>query len=173
MPAPRASSVVPDADRSSRLRGACESMMFAAIRAARAEAAEEDLSLPQLFLLGAIDRAGFAPVTRLTSFTGATPATISGILDGLEELGLLRRTHGTEDRRQVLVSLSPRGHRLVARLEARRRRRWNAIDRGLGVRERDVAARVLGRVQAALMEGLRELPSAPTAFGRPGLRVAT
>lgn len=172
MPATRTPTGQSRIDPADRLREACQSMLFAGLRAARAEAAEEDLSLPQLFLLGAIHRAGPTPVTRLTSWTGAAPATISGILGGLEELRLLRRTHSTSDRRQVLVSLSPEGIRIVARIEARRRRRWMGVESGIGAKDRAVTARVIEKINAALVAGLHDLREVSAPSGRHPLQVA-
>src|SRR5215469_432994 len=42
------------------------------------------------------------------------------LVDRLESHGLVKRTRGTEDRRQVLVSLQPRGEKLVEKVVAQR-----------------------------------------------------
>jgi DNA-binding MarR family transcriptional regulator len=42
------------------------------------------------------------------------------LIDRLERRGLVRRTRDREDRRQVLVSLSPKGHRLLERVVQQR-----------------------------------------------------
>ena len=42
------------------------------------------------------------------------------LIDRLEQRGLVRRTRGREDRRQVLVSLSPKGHRVLERVVRQR-----------------------------------------------------
>jgi len=38
------------------------------------------------------------------------------LIDRLEQRGFVKRTRGKEDRRQVLVSLSPKGHRVLERV---------------------------------------------------------
>ena len=42
------------------------------------------------------------------------------LVDRLEENGLVKRTRGREDRRQVLVSLQPRGEKLLEKVVAKR-----------------------------------------------------
>ena len=42
------------------------------------------------------------------------------LVDRLESHGLVKRTRGTEDRRQVLVSLQPRGEKLLEKVVAQR-----------------------------------------------------
>jgi DNA-binding MarR family transcriptional regulator len=42
------------------------------------------------------------------------------LIDRLESHGLVKRTRGTEDRRQVLVSLQPRGEKLLEKVVAQR-----------------------------------------------------
>jgi len=42
------------------------------------------------------------------------------LVDRLESHGLVKRTRGTEDRRQVLVSLEPRGEKLLEKVVAQR-----------------------------------------------------
>lgn len=42
------------------------------------------------------------------------------LVDRLESHGLVKRTRGTEDRRQVLISLQPRGEKLLERVVGQR-----------------------------------------------------
>lgn len=135
---------------SSELQRECERLVFTLLRQAREDASEEGLSLPQLFLLGAVLRAGPVPVTQLTGWTGGSVSAISGLLDGLVDAKLLLREHGVEDRRKVLVSLSADGRRLIDRVSSRRAERWAPIDARIRVSESKVAAKVIREVVAAM-----------------------
>jgi len=68
------------------------------------------LTLPQLLLLEAL-RNETAPITagRLADRVSLTQGTVTSILDRLEDRGLVARTRALEDRRRVLVTLTPRG----------------------------------------------------------------
>src|SRR5215510_8385918 len=50
---------------------------------------------------------GSRPARDLADATRLTRAAITTLVDRLEERGLVRRTPGTEDRREVLVSMTP------------------------------------------------------------------
>ncbi len=135
-------------DGSVRLRASATGWVFAYLRHAREEARRAGLSLPQRFIMGTLLRAGPVPVSRLTEWTGATPAAISGVLDGLDGLGFLTRRHGIEDRRQVIVALSPLGRRRAARLDSFDRERWRAVRAEIAPGEAEVASGVLDRLTA-------------------------
>ena len=45
---------------------------------------------------------------------GHSTAAATGLIDRLENLGHARRTHGKDDRRKVLVQITPSGSALVA-----------------------------------------------------------
>ncbi|WP_169577597.1 MarR family winged helix-turn-helix transcriptional regulator [Sinimarinibacterium sp. CAU 1509] len=68
------------------------------------------LTLPQLLLLEAL-RNETAPITagRLADRVSLTQGTVTSILDRLEDRGLIARMRAIEDRRRVLVTLTPQG----------------------------------------------------------------
>ncbi|MEN3930313.1 MarR family transcriptional regulator [Microvirga sp. W0021] len=47
---------------------------------------------------------------------GVTRATVTGLLDGLEKMSLITRTHAGHDRRMVTIHLTPEGWMLANRL---------------------------------------------------------
>lgn len=74
------------------------------------------------------------------------PRSVTDVVDALEESGLVRRASDPDDRRAVLVSLSPRGRRLLATLEQTRRRSQDELFARLSERDRATLARILGLV---------------------------
>ena len=120
------------------------------IRLAREDARNLGLTLPQLFVLRGLAEHGTVPVTHWADRMGTSPSAMTGILDGMESSGLISRSHASADRRQVLVSLTPKGAKLSERLSGDFRRRWkgycvtiSASDMG---RASDVLARILARM---------------------------
>jgi DNA-binding MarR family transcriptional regulator len=164
-----AASVAPTGSEPSELQRECEQLVFTLLRRAREEANEEDLSLPQLLILGALRQSGRVSVTQLTTWTGGSVSAISGLLDGLVDAKLLLREHGVEDRRQVLVSLSADGRRLTDRVSSRRAVRWAPIDASIRVSDSKVVVKVIHEVVASLtMPGSPDdtLPPDAPATGR-------
>ena len=87
-------------------------------------AAEEDraagLSRARLSALSVVVFRGPVTLGELAAAEGVRSATMTGIVNGLERDGLVRRRpHGT-DRRAVQVEATPAGRRLLDRARARR-----------------------------------------------------
>jgi len=83
---------------------------------------------------------------------GVTPATITGLLDGLEREGLVRRERCSGDRRSVLARLTPRGGRFLDRVMPER---FRVISR-LMARLSEADRRTLSRLLDAVSQGLKE-----------------
>jgi DNA-binding MarR family transcriptional regulator len=84
------------------------------------------------------------------SFSRVTTATVTGLLDTNERNGLLRRGRHPNDRRRVLVELTPAGRALldaIAPAVAAAEKRWVG---SLSDGRRRALLRGLGEVQAAL-----------------------
>ena len=72
------------------------------------------LTVSDLRILRSLSTKGPAPMTRLSGELFMTPASVTGLIDKLEDEGLVERARGTKDRRVVIVKLTDEG---AARLE--------------------------------------------------------
>lgn len=72
------------------------------------------LTGPQLVCLRAI-AAGPLCASALARDVSLSKATVTGILDRLEARGFIRRSRSTDDRRRILVDLTPAGRELLDR----------------------------------------------------------
>lgn len=107
------------------------------LRHARTTDAEMDLDGPRASLLSVLVFAGPLPVTRLAQIEQVSAPAVSKLVTALESAGLAARERSAADRRVVLVSATPAGHRLLERGRAARVR---AVARLLdGLSERDLA----------------------------------
>ncbi|PLX86711.1 MAG: MarR family transcriptional regulator [Desulfuromonas sp.] len=68
---------------------------------------------PQLGCLSAVHDSGPLTTTKLAQAVYLSPSTIVGIIDRLEEKGLVIRQRDSKDRRQVQICLTENGERLV------------------------------------------------------------
>ena len=71
------------------------------------------LSAPQVWVLNVLEGAPGLSLNELSERLFAHPSTVSGIIDRLEERGVVRRERDPADGRGVLLSLTPRGRRMV------------------------------------------------------------
>lgn len=103
------------------------------------ELSRGQLSFPQFFLLGHLCSQGELGMSRIAELMGHSTPAATGLVQRLEKLGYVRRTHGKEDRRKVSASATLKGKRLVEgirqemignltklmdRLEPREQRAW-------------------------------------------------
>lgn len=68
-----------------------------------------------------------ASVSELAQRLQMRQHSVVGLIDRTEALGLVRREQGTEDRRQVFVSLTPAGEAKLQKLTAQHRRELHTM----------------------------------------------
>lgn len=77
---------------------------------------EVGLSYKKFHLLGHLEDAGPVRMGDIAGKLGVTVAASTGIIDGLEKLQYVARIPDPDDRRKVLVQVSPTGKRVLAEL---------------------------------------------------------
>jgi len=76
---------------------------------------EFGLTVPQLNVLWAVGTSGRAPIGQVADRISLSGATLTSIVDRLEQHGLVERERSTNDKRQVLIALTDSGRRVLAR----------------------------------------------------------
>jgi DNA-binding MarR family transcriptional regulator len=71
------------------------------------------LSGPQLVILQELSHLGEVPIGTLATAVSLSQATVTGIMDRLEQRGLVMRRRDEDDKRRVLVSVTSDGKRLL------------------------------------------------------------
>jgi len=80
------------------------------------ELAPGNVSFPQFFLLAYLDQKEVATMSAIAQKMGHTTAAASGLVARLENLDYLVRSVAREDRRKVMVCITPKGSALVRRI---------------------------------------------------------
>ena len=75
--------------------------------------ARGNVSFPQYCLLGFLREQKELSMSEVAQCMGHTTAASTGLVDRLEKLGLVRRAHGREDRRKILVQITASGAALT------------------------------------------------------------
>lgn len=76
----------------------------------------DNISFAQFFLLSYLSTSKELTMTDIARKMGHSTAAATGLVDRLEKLGYMERTHAIDDRRKVLVRVTQKGLELVARL---------------------------------------------------------
>lgn len=80
------------------------------------ELAPGNVSFPQFFLLAALDHKEVLTMSAVAQKMGHTTAAASGLVARLENLAYVVRSTAPEDRRKVMVCITPKGSTLVCRI---------------------------------------------------------
>jgi len=108
------------------------------------------LELFEYDVLSALRRQGrpyALPATRLARATGLSSGAMTNRVDILEDRGLVRRRQDQSDRRGVVVSLTPRGKRVIDQAIGRRLEAAEEGLTGITAVERQELARLLRKVR--------------------------
>ncbi|QQL44653.1 MarR family winged helix-turn-helix transcriptional regulator [Sulfuriroseicoccus oceanibius] len=77
---------------------------------------EGKVSYAQFFLLGYLDEQESLTMTDIARKMGHSTAAATGLVDRLQKLKYVERVHAEDDRRKILVRITPKGSQLIQRL---------------------------------------------------------
>jgi len=120
-------------------------------RRLRAERADTALTLSQLSALSTLDRHGALTPGELATHERVRPPSMTRLVAGLEEVGLVERSAHATDRRQVVLEPTQAGRALL-REDRRRRDAWLSRQ----VRELDPADVEVLRAAAGVLARLAD-----------------
>jgi MarR family transcriptional regulator, lower aerobic nicotinate degradation pathway regulator len=104
-------------DAAEDLRDGLVQVSFTVVAALTRVAAEHDLSLTQLRVLGIL-RDREPTMAQLATYLGLERSTVSGLIDRASQRGLVRKAGHPDDGRSVRVSLTPEAQRLATEVIA-------------------------------------------------------
>lgn len=131
-------------------------LLIAEQSAFQREVSRFNLTVPQYVTLAAIE--GFAGskerMGRIAQTAHQCSATMTGIIDRLEAMGLVKRDNNPQDRRSVLVELTDAGRAKIEEVRAARRQRLASLLVGIEPDMRMRFYEVLQRYADALEAGM-------------------
>jgi MarR family transcriptional regulator, 2-MHQ and catechol-resistance regulon repressor len=119
-----------------------------------------DLTPAELRILRMLREGGSLPMNRFSAETLLSQPTITSIVDKLEERGLVDRVRSREDRREVLIAITPKGDETYTKGMELHRQFVKRAFAGLKVDEVNQLASLLGKL-ADVLESLVELQETP------------
>jgi len=120
---------------------------------------EANLSMPRLVALMYLRRREAATITELSEHLNLALGTTSQAIDQLVQVGLVQRREDANDRRHKLVSITPAGAEIVARV---RQSRVEEMARRFADLPPELAAR-LSAILADVVEALKLARAAPSS----------
>jgi DNA-binding MarR family transcriptional regulator len=118
--------------------------------------AREGASLARTRVLLMIQRRGPVKASDIAELFGLAPRTVTDTLDGMERQGLIRREPDPKDRRAKRILITEAGQQAVAATEPIRRELISQVMGSLTGEEREALARILGKLDAAVVVAEQE-----------------
>ncbi|WP_051865415.1 MarR family winged helix-turn-helix transcriptional regulator [Streptomyces griseus] len=125
------------------------SRLLVAVSARALASTDDTLTLPQLRALVVLDTCGPVKLAAMAATLGVNPSTALRMVERLESAGHMDRKTNPDNRREVILRLTPSGRDLVGRVLAHRRTEIRAL-----------VQRLPAEARAALVPALRALTEA-------------
>ncbi len=124
------------------------------IAAASIASVDDNVTVPQWRVLVMVDTRGPLNLAAVAAGLDVNPSNASRICDRLTRAGLLDRQDSPDDRRNITLSLTAAGRRLVNKVTRHRRTAITRVLRGMAPDDRNMLATALDRFAAAAGEPL-------------------
>jgi DNA-binding MarR family transcriptional regulator len=121
--------------------------------AALAGLMRQDVSMGQLHVLWHLEHHGATSMTHLAELLGVSLPAATGLIDRMEERGLIERVGDPDDRRRVLVRPGPSGRLALEQTEGLKRDRLRRVLARLEARELRRVGRAVRDIRRAVGAG--------------------
>jgi DNA-binding MarR family transcriptional regulator len=109
-------------------------------------------SMTHMHVMWLLQHHGDLPMSRVAELLDVSFSNATGIVDRMEERGLVERVRVADDRRVVLVRIAARGNEALEQTEALKQDRLQAILDHLDPAQLDRVAVALDDIRAAVLE---------------------
>ena len=138
-----------------------------------------DISMTHFHLLSMLERHGSITMSRIAELLDVSVSNATGLIDRIEERGLVERTRVPDDRRVVHVQLTDAGRRKLHEVELFKEDMIHAVLARLDERQLRRVAESMADLRGAVVEAISADPSAQLhkhlqrAHGEPVARTRT
>jgi DNA-binding MarR family transcriptional regulator len=115
-----------------------------------------ELSVSQLHVVRLVRKHGTLAMSELAELLEVSPPSASTMVDRLVDKGVLSREHSTEDRRKVVVRISPEAIKKIESVETSVLQLFEGLVEKLGPETTRQWCRVLKEINAVLSDGLQD-----------------
>lgn len=111
-----------------------------------------ELSVPQFRTLMFLDRKKQGSLSDVAQHLGLTLPSMSVLIDGLVDRGLVRRQSDSTDRRRVTLMLTDRGRTRIDRARAAAHKHLTDLFRGVPAADRSVIAKAMQILKSVMIK---------------------
>jgi DNA-binding MarR family transcriptional regulator len=121
-------------------------VMKRAMRSQTDELAKGKITIPQFLVLHIVSKSGAQKMSFLAKEMGVSLPAMSGLINRLHKLGMVKRIYDQADRRIIRVSLTEKGKNLVKQVILQRQRMISNIFSTVRPQEREEFLRILSKI---------------------------
>lgn len=119
------------------------------------------ITIPQVFVLRQIAEAGECSMSMISHNLGFKSSTITGLVDRLVALDLVKRHSPETNRRQVLAKITPKGARILDQVQAERKRVLISMFKLVSAGERAAYLSIIEKIAAQISSANENKVSRP------------
>ncbi len=108
------------------------------------------ISPSQYFVLDAVDRQGALKMSELAAELSVSLPAMSGLVDRLYKMKLVKRVYPEKDRRVIRINISPRGENILKTIRVRREAGFRKIFGQLSRKDRMEYLRIITKMRDIL-----------------------
>ena len=105
-----------------------------------------DITTTQLLVLECLSACDHCKMHTLVDALKVKFSAVTAIIDRLVKTGFVARQHGKEDRRTVLVALTPKGKKILQEVYQQRRKAFMQVFSRISAREREEYLTILEKI---------------------------
>ena len=147
-----AASTVSDQTAKDRIASGIHDMIVGFRCAGTGRLVKAGLSMTHMHVMWLLQHHGDLPMSRVAELLDVSFSNATGIVDRMEERGLVERVRVPDDRRVVLVRIAPSGSQAIEQIEAVKQDRLQAILGHLDASQLDRIAAALDDIRGAVLE---------------------
>ncbi|MFH1837494.1 MAG: MarR family transcriptional regulator [Candidatus Omnitrophota bacterium] len=114
---------------------------------------EDKMSVTHMVVLDLLKERGSCKMGDIAKALHITMSAVTGIVDKMNRIELVKRERSSEDRRIVWVSLLPKGKKIIEKINRERVSAVNTLFSGLMSEEKEEYVRLLRKVYDQLIKG--------------------
>jgi DNA-binding MarR family transcriptional regulator len=118
-----------------------------------------EISMTHFHLLSMLERHGSITMSRIAELLGVSVSNATGLIDRIEERGLVERIRVPSDRRVVHVALTDKGRQTLHEIELFKEDMINGVLSRLDERQLRRVGQAMADLRGAIVEAIRADPS--------------
>lgn len=114
------------------------------------ELSQGEITIPQYHILDYLHNKGESVMREIADYLFVTPPAVTGLVDKLVKMQLIRRVFSPSDRRIIIISLTPKGKTVIAKIKNQSNELFGSLFKEFSVQEKKSFLEVTQKMEKLL-----------------------